>query len=239
MVDRANKGSGFNLYGGLDPADLPRYSYIDAARATNVPASTVGAWLRGMSYKRAGRKPGFFHPVIERPDESDTRLSFNNLLEVNVLRALRQVHEVKVQAVRDAMERAKEDHGITRLLIHPNLRTSGGKLFLDYYFQLVELTNTQQLAMEVMLRHSLQRVQVDDRQVQGFFPIPRSTSQDARPILVSPYVSFGNAIIERRGVTTNAIRSRFDLGETKAAIMADYGLNGEEFDEAILYEAAA
>jgi uncharacterized protein (DUF433 family) len=239
MVDGAKRGSGFGLYGGLDPADLPRYTYIDAARATNVPVSTIGAWLRGTTYKSPGGKPGFFQPVITRPDESDTRLSFNNLLEVNVLRALRQVHEVKVQAVRNAIERARKDHGINRLLTHPNLRTSGGKLFLDYYFELVELSPTQQLAMQVMLRHSLQRVQVDNRQVHGFFPVPRFTSQDARPILVSPYVSFGNAIIERRGVTTNAIRSRFDLGEKKAAIIADYGLNAEEFDEAILYEAAA
>lgn len=239
MVDGATTGSGFDLYGGLDPANLPRYTYIDAARATNVPVSTIGAWLRGTTYQSAGRKPGIFQAVITRPDESDTRLSFNNLLEVNVLRALRQVHEVKVQAVRDAMKRARKDHGITRLLTDPNLRTTGGKLFLDYYFQLVELSPTQQLAMEVILRQSLQRVQVDDRQMQRFFPLPRSMPQDARPILVSPYVSFGNAIVARRGVTTNAIRSRFDLGEQKTAIIADYGLNEEEFDEAILYEAAA
>lgn len=32
---------------------------------------------------------------------------------------------------------------------------------------------------------------------------------------------------------------RFDRGETREAIVEDYGLQEEEFDEAILYEAAA
>jgi len=241
MKDQAKHNAEFDLYGGLDPADQPRYSYVDAARATNVPASTVAAWTRGMRYTRRGKTPGYFISVIERPDREATRLSFNNLLEVNVLRALREVHEVRMTAVRDAIERAKEDHGIKRLLIDPHLRTSGGQLFLDYYFQLVELTKTQQLALQEILRESLQRIQVDNSRVECFFPLPRSrrSPQGARPILVSPYISFGNPIIERVGVTTNAIRSRVDLGEEKEVIMADYGLNEEEFDEAIRYEAAA
>ena len=232
--------SEFDLYGGLDPANQPRYSYVEAARATNVPASTVAAWTRGMRYTRRGKAPGYFLSVIERPDPTVARLSFNNLLEVNVLRALREVHEVRMPAVRDAIDRAKAEHGIKRLLIDPHLRTSGGQLFLDYYFQLVELTKTQQLALQEILRESLLRVQVNKSR-ECFFPLPRSprSLQSARPILVSPYVAFGSPILERRGVTTSAIRSRVDVGEEKEAIMADYGLNEEEFDEAIRFEAAA
>lgn len=241
MKKRPDDDAGFDLYGGLDPADQPRYSYVEAARATNVPASTVAAWTRGMRYTRRGKAPGYFLSVIERPDPKVARLSFNNLLEVNVLRALREVHEVRMPAVRDAIDRAKADHGIKRLLIDPHLKTSGGQLFLDYYFQLVELTKTQQLALQEILRESLQRIRADKSRVECFFPLPRSprSPQGARPILVSPYVAFGSPIIERRGVTTSAIRSRVDVGEEKEAIMADYGLNEEEFDEAIRYEAAA
>jgi uncharacterized protein (DUF433 family) len=239
MVGEAKKSGGFSIYGGEDPADLPRYTYADAARATDVPASTIGVWFRGMPYTVSKGERRFFHPVIARPDANDTRLSFNNLLEVNILRALRQVHDVRLQTVRDAIQKASQELGIERLLIHPDLRTTEGRLFLDHYFQLVELTNTQQLAMEVILRHSLQRVQADHSRISSFYPIPRSGSQDARPIMVSPYVAFGNAIIERCGISTAAIRARFDAGEPKADIVADYGLTPGEFDEAILYEAAA
>lgn len=239
MVDEA-KGTGFNLYGGLEPANLPRYTRKDAERATGVPASTVGVWVHGMPHTTRKGVTERYEPVIELPDPSDSRLSFNNLLEVNVLRALREVHEVQLRCVREAMENARDEHGIDRLLIHPNLRTSGGMLFLDYYFRLTDLSNSKQLVMRSILEHTLKRVEVDERAfITSFFPEPRYMPKESQPILVSPYVAFGNAILERRGISTYAIRSRVDSGEEPAAIMADYGVTEEEFREAIHYEAAA
>ena len=233
------KKQGFNLYGGLDPADIPRYTRIDAERATRVPASTVAVWVAGMPYTTGKGVKKRYEQVIALPDPDDPRLSFNNLIEVFALRALREVHEVKLQSVREAMDNAKRDHGIDRLLIHPNLRSSGGRLFLDYYFQLVDLSNSKQLAMRQILEHSLQRIEIDEQLRTYFFPIPRRMPAETRPILVSPYISFGNAVIDRRGVSTYAIRSRFDAGEDKSSIVADYDLTEEEFEEAIRYEAAA
>lgn len=238
MVSGA-KARGFNLYGGLDPADMPRYTRIDAGRATGVPASTIGVWVHGMPHTTRKGIRARYEPVVALPDVSDTRLSFNNLLEVNVLRALREVHEVKLQSVREAIENAKSEHKIDRLLIHPKLRTSGGSLFLDYYFKLVDLSNSKQLAMRAILEHSLQRVEIDEDLRTSFFPIPRHMAPEERPILVSPYISFGNAILERRGISTHAVRSRVDAGEEKDAIIADYDLRYDEFEEAILYETAA
>jgi uncharacterized protein (DUF433 family) len=238
MVDGA-KRQGFNLYGGSNPADLPRYTRIDASRATDVPASTIGVWVHGMPFTTSKGIRDRYEPVIALPDPDDPRLSFNNLLEVNVLRALRKVHEVRLKCVREAMENAKIEKDIDRLLIHPNLRTSGGALFLDYYFDLVDLSKSKQMAMRSILEHSLQRVAVDDQLRETFFPLPRLMPSEARPIVVSPYVSFGNAILERRGISTYAIRERLDAGEPKAAIVADYDLRDEEFEEAIAYEAAA
>ena len=91
MVDGAKK-RGFSLYGGLDPADVPRYTRVDASRATDVPASTIGVWAHGMAYTTSRGTKSRYAPVITLPDPHDKRLSFNNLLEVNVLRALRKVH---------------------------------------------------------------------------------------------------------------------------------------------------
>lgn len=238
MVNGANR-KGFSLYGGSDPADLPRYSRVDAARATGVPASTIGVWLRGMPYStKRGKK--FYEPVIELPDNDDPRLSFNNILEVSVLRALRlPPHDVELKCVRTAIDRAKTQLNIPRLLIDPRVRSSAGELFLDYYFQLVELSKSQQLAMRSILEHTLKRVEIDEDLRYSFFPMPRYMSPEARPILVSPYVSFGSAIIERRGISTYAIRSRLDSGESPDNIKADYDLRDDEFQEAILYEAAA
>lgn len=238
MVNGA-KNRGFSLYGGCDPADLPRYTRTDASRATGVPASTIGVWVHGMPYRTRKGDLKHFEAVVRLPSKADPRLSFNNLLEVNVLRVLREVHEVRLKEVREAIAIAERTHGIDRLLTHPNLRASGGRLFLDRYFELVELSNTKQLAMRSILEHTLKRVEADEDLGLTFFPVPRHMDSQERPILVSPKVSFGSAIIQRRGVSTGAIASRFNSGEGEADIVADYGLTEDEFKEAILYEAAA
>jgi uncharacterized protein (DUF433 family) len=241
MIDQAKKSRGFDLYGGSDPADLPRYSYLEAAQATDVPASTVGLWMRGMPHRFADGAEGFYAPVIARPSEHDTRLSFNNLLEIYVLRALRKVHEVKLQKVRKAIDIARDKFGIERLLLDEALRVSGRDLFLDTYFELVSLSNSTQFVIRDVLESSLQRIRVDELKHVSLFPPRRKPElpEDARLIVVSPYIAFGSAVIERRGITTSAIRSRFDLGEDREAIIADYRLKPEEFDEAIHYELAA
>ena len=231
-----------DIYGGEDPADLPRYSYQDASRATQVPASTVAAWVRGMRYRRRDGKAGWFEPVMELPVEGDRRLSFNNLLEVNSLRALRETHKVQLGHVREALQMAKQQYGVARPLISPELYTTGGRLFLDRYLQLVELSPSRQLAMRTIMEQFLRRVRKDaglDNFV--FYPVPRypKFSPNAEPLLVSPVIAFGNAIVGRIGVSTHAISSRYDTGEPKVEIIADYRLTEDEFEEAILYESAA
>jgi uncharacterized protein (DUF433 family) len=230
-----------SLYGGVDPRNLPRYTYTEASRATDVPASTIQAWVRGMSYTRKRGPSGYVQPVIERPDAEDPRLSFYNLFEVHILRALRRVHEVKLDAVRQAIRLAKQEHGIERLLIDPQLKTTGGALFLDYYLDLVELSLSRQLAMRHILQAHLQRVRVHPKlKLAEFFPEARNPIlKDKDPILVSPFISFGNPVIGRIGVSTHAITSRLNLGEAEGEIIEDYDLTKDEFEEAILYESAA
>lgn len=226
-----------SAYGGLDPRNRPRYSYKDSSRATGVPSSTIAAWVRGMRYTQKKGGTGFFEPVIERPDPDDPKLSFYNLIEVHVLRALREVHEVRLEAIRTAIKQAREEHGVERLLIDPQLKATGGALFLDYYLDLVELSPARQFAMRAILKNFLGRVRLDRAM---FFPLARTPLlKDREPVLVSPFVSFGNPVIERIGVSTGAIVSRINRGEPDTEVIEDYGLTAEEFEEAILYESAA
>ncbi len=228
------------LYGGEDPRDRPRYTYAETARATGVPATTVGAWVRGQVYPRK-HSVGRFEAVIRRPVADDSRLSFNNLIEVHVLRALRTVHDVKLKEIRTAIGLAEQEFDIERLLIHSDLRTSGGQLFLDNYFQLVELSTSAQIAMRSILEQYLERVAFDEMKLAAeFFPIERSPlHRGEKLVLVSPFVSFGQPVIARVGVTTHAVAERVNAGEDRALLIEDYGLEESEFDEAILFEAAA
>lgn len=228
------------LYRGGDPRDKPRYSYPEAARATGVPTTTIGAWVRGQAYRRKDGR-GRFKAVIKRPSTRDSRLSYHNLIEVHVLRALRVKHEVHLQHVRHTITLAEKEFGVQRLLISPELCASAGKLFLNRYSHLVELSTSAQFAMRSILDQYLERVSRDDAGLpREFFPLERSPrNQGAKPVMVSPFVAFGQPIIGRVGVTTAAIAERVNCGETQQAIIEDYGLEGGEFEEALLYEAAA
>lgn len=225
-----------SLYGGKDPREAPRYTYTEAARATSVPPTTIAAWVRGQSYARK-KDRAFFKPVIHRPDPHDTRLSFNNLLEVYALRSLRDYHDVKLEKVRQALDHAEQHFDIPRLLISSQLRTNGGDLFLDSYFDLVTLAPSIQHSIRSVLRQYLERVNFDDG--PGLSPtsrIPHNT--DRKLILVSPLIAFGRPIIKRLGVSTAAIAERINAKENEAAVLEDYGLEPDEFDEALAYESA-
>ena len=230
-----------DIYAGKDPVELPRYTYRDAARATGIAATTIAAWFRGQQWY-SKRRTGFFRPVLAHPDPTDPRLSFNNLLEVHILRALRKVHEVKLEAVREAIGVAEKEYKVPRLLISNKLHTGGGELFLRTISDLVHLTRGHQIVMRDLFAQFLERITVEGAHADllPFYPFPKNPALGTQKlILVSPYVSFGAAVVSRLGVSTATIAQRVNAGEEKASIVEDYGLQEAEFDEAVLYEAAA
>lgn len=228
------------LYGGHDPRDQPRYSFPEAARATAIPASTLRAWTVGQSYRRK-EDVGFFVPVLRRPDAHDSRLSFLNLIEAHIIRALRTVHDVRLSTIREAIALAEKDLAIPRLLLDPRLKTSAKQLFLDRYTDILELSRSQQLAIRCILEQYLERVEYDDSMLPfEFFPfekVPHNAGQ--KVILITPFVSFGRPIIRRVGVSTRAVVQRLDAGEAVATVLRDYDLTEAELEEAVLFEAAA
>ena len=225
------------LYGGVDPRDLPRYSYPEAARATGVPASTIAAWVRGMGYGRKNDR-GFFRPVIERP--GDGRLSFYNLIEVHVLRSLRTKHAVKLNHVREAAEVAETKFNIPKLLLSEQLRFGAGQLFLEQYGKITHLTLSEQLTLGTLLVTYLDRIEFGDGGLpKDFSPLERLTQTGRKLILVSPTISFGRPIVRRLGITTHAIAERINAGESEQSVSEDYGLEPAELTEALAYESAA
>lgn len=235
-----SKTHDLELYGGVDPRSLPRYSFRDASRATGIPVSTLRAWTVGLSYKRL-HDEGYFEPVISRPSDSDNRLSFMNIIEAHILRALREVHRVSLRHVREAIDIAESEFGIKQLLVSPELRTSAGVLFLDRYTHLMELSLAKQYAIRGVLDSYLERVDYDETKLpREFLPFERVEKNVGLHIIaISPFVSFGRAIIRRTGVSTKAVVNRIEAGELPELVMKDYGLQELELVEAILYESTA
>jgi uncharacterized protein (DUF433 family) len=228
------------IYGGRDPRDVPAYGLTEAARYVRLAPATLRSWVRGRSYETT-RGTEFFEPLIALPVGDSSNLSFWNLVEAHVLRALRTDHGVSIKAVREALDYSERKLSIERLLLHDDLSTSAGEIFLDRYGELINLSRSGQFAMRAVLADHLRRIEWDTRGLPiKLFPFLRveSASRESA-ILIDPRVSFGRPVIAESGVSTAAIAGRVDAGEDPEEIAEDYGLSNEQVQEALIYERAA
>ena len=233
MIISRRKGAAFDR-------DSAAYTLAEAARYVRLPVATLRSWVLGRQYPTADGR-GDFPPLIRPASKQPPWLSFSNLIEAHVLRSLRTEHGVPVKALRDALKYAEKTLGIDRLLLRPELRTEAGKVFLDRYGELIELTASGQLAMRQVFDEHLKRIEWD---TSGFpvrlYPfVSLSASSDERPIVIDPRIAFGRPVLLRKGVSTSAIVERVDAGESVNDIAADYDLVRSEIEQAIVYERAA
>lgn len=191
-------------------------------------------------YRRADgtvRTARLIHPASAKPPV----LSFWNLIEGHVLRSLRTEHGVSLRNVRKALRYAEESLEVERLLLRPELRTDGGRLFLERYGKLIDLSASGQLAMRQLFDEHLKRVEWD----QWKFPVrlypfvSGEVPTSNRPIVIDPELAFGRPILYRQGISTRAIAERIDAGETVSELALDYELTEPEIEEAVLYERSA
>lgn len=224
-----------NIYGKYNPQDVPAYNLAEVARYLHIATATLRSWVFGRTYPR-GDKRGFFAPLIELPDTLDGHLSFNNLIEAYVLRALRIEHGVAIRKVRIAREYAEKRCRIQHLLLRPELRTTAGDLFLDKYGQLVNLSLAGQMALRKILKDHLKRVEWKQDIPFRLYPDLRDRK---KIIAIDPSISFGRPVIIRKGVSTAVIADRIDAGESVMTVAKDYDLKRSEIETAVLYERAA
>src|SRR5437867_2307373 len=115
-----------------DPRNQPAYPLSEAARYLKLPSATLRSWVVGRDYGTSGgtrRFPAIVPPASRRPPV----LSFWNLIEAHVLRALRTEHGVSVKGVRKALAYAEAELKLDRLLLSQDLSAGAGRLFLDRY----------------------------------------------------------------------------------------------------------
>ncbi len=220
--------------------DAAAYTLAEAARYTRLPAATLRAWVLGRQYPTS-EGGGQFPPLIRPASSQPPLLSFSNLIEAHVLRSLRTEHGISVKALRSALAYAQRALGIERLLFRPELRADAGRLFLDRYGELIELSASGQLAMRKLLEEHLKRVEWDECKFPvRLYPFVSAVApSEERLIAIDPRIAFGRPVVLRRGISTSTIAERIDAGETIKDIAADYDLGPAEIEQAALYERAA
>ncbi len=223
-----------------DIREAPAYPVAEAARYLRLPTATLRTWVTGAVVPSRGGtagSPRVIHPAGRDP----VMLSFWNLVEAHVLRALRTDHGVSLPAVRKAVRYAEQELGIDRLLLSPELKTDAGRLFLDRYGALTDLTASGQLAMRKLFESHLRRVEWDVWQFPvRLYPFVLGDATETSPtIAIDASIAFGRPVIRRRGISTSVIADRIDAGESVADIALDYEINEAEVSAAVLLERAA
>jgi len=223
-----------------DMRNQPAYTLAEAARYLKLASATLRSWVVGRDYPK-GEGVAHFRPLIHPPERHPPTLSFWNLIEAHVLRSLRTEHGVSIQALRKALAYAEKTLDINRLLLSKELRTHAGKVLLDRYGELIDLSASGQIAMRRMFEAHLARVVWDEWQFPvRLYPFTSGSSlADGRPIAIDPNIAFGRPVMVRMGISTHAIAERIDAGESVDDVARDYDLTPPEVEEAVLYERAA
>lgn len=207
-----------SLYGGRDPRELPMYGLGEAAVYLGVPRSTLATWVRGQRVRGRTRMHGLI-----KVDRSSGLLSFNNLAEAYVLASLRRGFELPLQRVRNALRFV----GGERPLLTTPFHTDGRGIFVEQVGKLVDASHGGQAAIREVVEHSLQRVDVDDKQLPlRLYPWRREPSEP-RIIALDPRRAFGKPTVVGSSVQSETIIDRHRAGDSVAQLAADYGMTGD------------
>ncbi len=227
----------FKFDGNYDPRELPAYTIAEAAHYLWMPISTLRSWVVGRNYPtRAGSK--FFEPIVTLADKNRHLLSFVNLVEVHVLDAIRREHKVPLPKVRRALKYLREKFPSKHPLAEQKFETDGLDLFVQKYGQLINISQSGQIAIKRLLEAHLRRIEWDTK---GFplrlYPFTRKReAEEPRVVVIDPYVSFGRPVLVGTGIPTAVIADRYKAGDSVDDLADDYGRQRLEIEEAIRCE---
>jgi len=224
----------------FDPRDSAAYSVAEAARYLKLPVATLRSWVAGRSYPKA-QGVARFQPLITPRQKQPPLLSFWNLVEAHVLKALRTNHAVSLGDVRKAIRYAEKNLNIERLLLDKQLKTGAGQLFLERYGELIDLSASGQLAMRKVFEKHLQRIEWGElpHPIRLYPFVSGIVDSSKMSIVIDARIAFGRPVIARKAVSTLAIAERVDAGESPEDLAEDYGLDISEIEQAVIYERAA
>jgi len=226
-----------DIYGGRDPLLLAAYPVVEAAHYLKMPVATLRAWTMGQGYS-VGSERRVTGRIIDLPRRGAPILSFVNLIEAHVLRALRTEHSFSMQAVKAALNELQKHSKSDHPLAYEDLFAGAGDLFLEKYGDLISLTKSGQIALRATLQAFLKRI---DRGA-GFaplrlYPFIRSMEfEGPRTVTVDPRVAFGRPVITGTRIPTAEVRSRIDAGESLEEVAEDFGQEKSKIEDAIIYE---
>jgi uncharacterized protein (DUF433 family) len=222
-----------------DIYNIPAYPVTDAAGYLRIPVVTLRSWLAGRSYATKNGQQSFA-PLIQRPDSALPQLSFTNLVEAHVLRIIREIHQVKLDKVRTALDYMGQELDTNHPLVMKRFQTDGVDLFVDRMDKLVNVSRSGQLGMREALKSLLTRVEWDANGLATrLFPITELAPEPDgdKIIFLDPSIRFGKPVIASKGVPTDIISDLYNAGDSIEEIADEYDCTVLQVKTAIQFES--
>jgi uncharacterized protein (DUF433 family) len=222
----------------LSTRDLLAYTVVDAARYLSIPVGTLSSWLRGRTYPTEQGKR-FFEPLIQRPVPSGPELSFTNLVEAHVLRVIRQIHNIRLDKVRNALDYLEQQLDKPHPLAKVEFMTDGVDLFVEYVGNLVNTSQHGQVTMVETIQNLLKRIEWDEQGIaKKLYPITRKANGLDSPklLVLDPQVSFVRPTLLDTRVPIDILAKRYKAGESIDDLAEDYRCDRLSIEEAIRCE---
>ncbi len=226
-----------DVYKGKNPGDVPVYSISEAAHYLRLPVATIRSWAIGRQYPTQFGTTAF-RPLIDIADPDGRLLSFRNLGELHVLGSIRRAHQVKLAAVRQAIDYLRKKFRSDQPLLEKEMLTDGRDLFIEKYEHLVNISQDGQMEMREIMAVYLKRIECDRSGIPiRLFPFTRDRYAESPEIIsIDPKIRFGKPCINGTRIPTAIIAERHQAGDSIGLMAEDYGRKPEEIEEAIRYE---
>ncbi len=225
----------------LDTRSLPAYPFSDAARYLRIPVDTLRTWVRGRYYQTE-QGARFSEPLIELTGIEAKELSFTNLVEAHVLRAIRVEHNVPLEQIRIALSFIQEALGLAHPLIQKNLlRTDGKSIYVEHLERLLDASKGGQIAIRETLEIYLTRIEADEAGMAArLFPFIHPDKKDNQKLIViDPAVSFGRPVIAGTGIPTRVLAELHEAGDSIEDLAVDYDCDPLLIQVTVEYENKA
>lgn len=202
--------------------EVPTYGAPEAAAYLRLPYTVVRSWSSDAGLVPAGSKG---------------MLSFNNLLEMHVLKGLRKVHQIKMRSIRTALGFLRDQYNTAHPLLDQRLETDGISLFLHQERDYINLSKAGQHALPSVVSTYLRRIMIDSDGKTDFYPFVRRPADDEpRSVQMTPAVAFGKPVLAGTGITTEVVAGRFLARDSLAELAEEYCVSPKLIEEALRWE---
>lgn len=202
------------------------YTPRQAARLVGTTTQQVFRWTRG-----SGPTEPLWRAHYHGLDDT-TEISFADLIEVRVVRAFRRAG-ISLQAIRFAIEHAKEKFGTDHPLSSMQFQTDGKEILMraldrdDHHVSLSKKRPGQKVFTEIV-KQSLNDLEYDQDLAVRWRP---RTS-----VVIDPNRQFGEPILDEFGISTRIISEEFHEFQSLEYLSRVYEISKKAVRQAIDYE---